>query len=114
MSDNKTAAVSNNNFDVMGRVKELMAERGWSQNELARRAGIAQSTISSWFTSNFTPSVASIESLCPVFNITLSQFFVKDNDDIFELTDNQKEAVKTIAKLSPEQLDKLTDFLKSI
>ena len=76
-------------MDAKARIKELMQERGWSEYRLAIASGLSQSTVANIFNRNTTPSVATLESICNGFGITLAQFFAKG--DMVELTEEQKE-----------------------
>lgn len=76
-------------MDAKARIKELMAERNWSEYRLAIASGLSQSTVANIFNRNTTPSVATLESICAGFGITLAQFFAEG--DMVELTEEQKE-----------------------
>ena len=60
---------------VLERILQLKKGRGWTEYRLSLESGIAQTTISSWFRKNITPSVASLQRICDAFGITMSQFF---------------------------------------
>ena len=51
-------------MDVLARITKLRLDRGWTDYELAKRSGLPQSTISSWYTKNMLPSISSHESIC--------------------------------------------------
>ena len=67
-------------MDINARIKELMKERGWTEYRLAKNANLSQSTVINIFRRNTVPSVATLESICNAFGITLSQFF---DDSLF-------------------------------
>ena len=48
--------------DILGIIKTQREARGWSEYQLAERSGLPQSTISSWYKKDMTPSFASLES----------------------------------------------------
>lgn len=98
---------------VLDRILELRVERGWSEYRLSEESGIAQTTISSWFRKNICPTVPSLEKICNAYNITLSQFFNYDND-IENLTEQQKKMVHLFNKLSLKQQNNLLEFLASL
>lgn len=102
-------------MDVLEKIFKLKQQRGWSEYRLSEESGIAQTTISSWFKRNITPSVGSLENVCKAFNITLSQFFAEEEERVV-LTDNQKEMLDRFCCLSEQEqtavmqlLDALTD-----
>ena len=45
--------------DIIGIIKTQREVRGWSEYQLAERSGLPQSTISSWYKKDMTPSFAS-------------------------------------------------------
>lgn len=98
---------------VLERIVQLREERGWSEYRLSEESGITQSTISTWFRKNVTPTVSSIESICKACNITLSQFFNFDNEPV-TLTDTQKELLENWSRLTTEQQRIFLELLKSL
>ena len=46
--------------DILGIIKTQREVRGWSEYQLAERSGLPQSTISSWYKKDMTPSFASL------------------------------------------------------
>lgn len=79
-------------------------QRSWSEYQLAERAGLPQSTISSWYRKNMMPTIPSLEKICDAFGITLSQLFAGDDTPV-TLTDSQKKLLDRWSRLSKEQQD---------
>ena len=100
-------------IDVLERITYYQKKKGWTEYQLAEEAGMTQSTISSWYRKNIVPSVPSLEKICGAFNITLSQFFATE-DETGSLTDNQKQLVKAITRLSEPQQTTLIAFIESL
>lgn len=101
---------------VLERILQLRTERNWTEYRLSEESGIAQTTISSWFRKNITPSVPSLENICRAFNITLSEFFAFDNEPVV-LTDSQKQLIESYSKLNNSQqkiIKELIDNMNSI
>lgn len=96
-------------MDAKARIKELMQERGWSEYRLAIASGLSQSTVANIFNRNTTPSVATLESICNGFGITLAQFFAEG--DMVELTEEQKEMFAAWSALTREQKDVLAQLI---
>lgn len=92
----------------------LRKERGWTEYELAEKSGLTQSTISSWYRKNMTPTIGSLEKICAAFGITLSQFFLEESSKTINLTTQQLELITTISKLRDDQFIALLNFLKSL
>ena len=97
-------------MDAKARIKELMAERNWSEYRLAIASGLSQSTVANIFNRNTTPSVATLESICAGFGITLAQFF--SEGDMVELTVEQKEMFSAWSSLSKDQKEVLNQLIR--
>lgn len=65
-------------MNVIERIKQLRDDREWSDYKLAEEALIPASTLSSIYARNTPPKLDILESLCNAFGITLSQFFMED------------------------------------
>ena len=96
-------------MDAKARIRELMADRKWSEYRLAIASGLSQSTVANIFNRNTTPSVATLESICAGFGITLAQFFAEG--DMVELTEEQKEMFSAWSSLSKDQKDVLRQLI---
>lgn len=97
-------------MDAKARIKELMAERNWSEYRLAIASGLSQSTVANIFNRNTTPSVATLESICAGFGISLAQFFAEG--DMVELTTEQKEMFSAWSSLSKDQKEVLNQLIR--
>ena len=62
-------------MDTHARLQQLLRERGWTEYKLSKECGLAQSTIGNIFRRNTVPSIATLETICKGFGITMSQFF---------------------------------------
>ena len=96
-------------MDAKARIRELMAERKWSEYRLAIASGLSQSTVANIFNRNTTPSIATLESICAGFGIALAQFFAEG--DMVELTEEQKEMFAAWSSLSKDQKDVLRQLI---
>ena len=92
-------------MDAKARIRELMAERKWSEYRLAIASGLSQSTVANIFNRNTTPSVATLESICAGFGITLAQFFAEGK--MVEMTEEQREMFSAWSTLTKEQKEAL-------
>lgn len=96
-------------MDAKQRIRDLMNERGWSEYRLAIASGLSQSTVANIFNRNTTPSVATLESICSGFDISLSQFFAESN--MVELSEEQKEMFAAWASLTAPQKEALRQLI---
>lgn len=101
-------------MDILEKITRMRLERGWSEYELAERAGLTQSTISSWYRKNLIPSIPSLQHICDAYGITLSQFFTEDECFSEQLTKAQIEILNRWYRLTKDQQKKLADFLDTI
>ena len=81
-------------MDILEKITKLRLENNWSEYELAERADLPQSTISSWYRKKLIPSIPSLERICDAFGITLSQFFLCDDCYSEKITKEQIEILK--------------------
>lgn len=97
-------------MDAKQRIRELMAQRQWSEYRLAIAPGLSQSTIANIFSRNTTPSIATLESICSAFGITLAQFF--SDGEMVELTPEQREMFSAWSSLSTHQKEALSHLIQ--
>lgn len=62
-------------MEIGSRLRELRQKAGLSGNALARRAGVAQSTVSEIEAGHSLPSLPTLNRLCQAMGITLGDFF---------------------------------------
>lgn len=70
-----------NDFDVVGRIKELCELRSWTYYRLAKEAGIPYSSLSTMLHKTYVPSVPSLMKICEGFGITLAEFFGSEDEN---------------------------------
>lgn len=99
-------------MDTKMRIKELMDEHGWTIYELAKRSGLAQTTLSNMWKRNMEPTIPSLRAICNGFGITLAQFFSEGN--MVELTPEQQAFFVRWAALSMEQKTMIMNLVASI
>ena len=67
-------------MDVGDRLKALRKKHGLSQRELAKRAGMQNSTISGIENNAVSPTVSSLKKLLSAIPVSLSDFFSSDDN----------------------------------
>jgi transcriptional regulator with XRE-family HTH domain len=65
-------------FDVGARLRQLRQARDLSQRELAKRAGVTNSTISLIEQNSVSPSVSSLKKILDALPVSISAFFAGD------------------------------------
>lgn len=101
-------------MDILEKITKMRLEKGWTEYELAERAELTQSTISSWYRKNLIPSIPSLEHICDAFGITLSQFFAENECFSENLNQEQIDILKRWNRLTKDQQKKLADFLDAL
>lgn len=62
--------------DVHNRIKNMADERGLSAYELAKRSGMALSSLYNMFERGTMPKLETLEKICNGMDVSLSDFFV--------------------------------------
>ena len=88
--------------DILAKISELREKHNWTEYQLAERAGLPQSTISSWYRKEMTPSISSLEKICAAFDLTLAQFFAEE-EEFSVLTPDQTQLLEQWMTLSAEE-----------
>ena len=99
--------------DILGEITRLRLERNWSEYELAVHSNLSQSTISTWYRKNQTPTIQSLEKICKGCNISLSQFFA-ESDDLLCLSPEQREVLKRWSSMTGKQRELFLELFKNI
>ena len=97
-------------MDINKRIENLRFQRGWSMYELAQEAGITQSTLTSMMKRGTPPKIDTLESICEAFGITLSQFFMED-EQLECLDSNEKKLVALFRKLPEKKQQALIELI---
>ncbi len=98
--------------DIIETIAQLRLQRNWSGYALAKKAGIPQSTLSTWYRKGQTPTIATLEKICKGFGITLSQFFA-GNEDAAALTAGQKELLDGWRALNEQKRQAVMDLIRA-
>lgn len=100
-------------IDILRQITKLREERAWTEYQLSEKAGLPQSTISSWYKKQLLPSLASLEKICYAFDISMSQFLA-GADEAFPLTAEQSDLLSKWATLSKEQKELLLKLIQTM
>lgn len=88
-------------MDIHEKLRQLLRECGWTEYRLSKVCGLSESTIANIFRRNSVPSIATLETICTGFGITLSQFFAEG--EMVELSPDLKRLFDGWRPLTPEQ-----------
>lgn len=100
--------------DILSRITHLRTERNWSEYQLAENSGLTQSTISSWYRKNMLPTIPSLNKICDAFGITMSQFFLENDEKTVDLNEEQLSLLNSVTKLNSKQFQSLIEFLNTL
>ena len=67
---------------MKNRLKVLRAERNWSQEDLARNAGVSRQTINAIETGKYSPSLALAFKISRLFGQAIEQIFEPERVDL--------------------------------
>ena len=125
-------------MDAQKRIRELMAERGWTDYRLAKESGLSHSRrpaqifdltgavaqrlenppgfqppITNMFNRNNAPTLPTLEAVCAAMGITLAQFFA-DGPDSAALTEEQRSLFAKWSTLTDKQKEALLRLIDAI
>jgi putative transcriptional regulator len=63
---------------MKNRITDLRADRGWTQAELAQRAGVSRQTINAIETGKFDPSLPLAFRLAKLFDLKIEELFLDE------------------------------------
>ena len=94
------------------RITELCEKRGYTKYRLSQLTEMSQTALGNILNKKSIPTVVTLERICDAFGITLSEFFLEDNNKTVMLNEQQLRLIYYAAKLNPEQYDSLLQFLE--
>lgn len=100
-------------MNIGDKIKSLRLLNKLTATQLAKDIGITRQYLSHLENNSKTPSFDMLEKICQAFNITLSDFF-NDGTEPLALTPELKGLLDHAKDLTPEQLELLSKFIKSI
>ncbi|MCX7883453.1 MAG: helix-turn-helix domain-containing protein [Caloramator sp.] len=98
-------------MNIGKKLRELRIKYNYSTIKLARASGVAQSYISDIEAGKSNPTIDKLNKILSVYGVSLSDFFIEDKPS---LSPELKELLDHAKELSPEQISKLTEFIKTI
>jgi len=100
-------------MDILGKIKKLRDDRGWSNYKLAKVANISEGSLNNLFRLNNQPTIPTLEAICKGLDITLSQFFADEGEAVI-LSEEQSEMLNVWNTLNKEQKIALLGLLKTM
>ena len=100
-------------MDAKQKIQQLMNDRGWTMYRLAIESGLSHTTVTNMFRKNNAPTLSTLEAICRGLGITMSQFFL-DNENVVDITTEQKELLRKWSTLSENQKEALLRLIDTI
>ncbi len=89
---------------VKKRIKELMAQKGWSVYDLSQKSDLTEACIRNWYTKrNYTPSLEAVEKICKAFGISVAELVREDTEDLIAVDSEKKALLKEWSGLDEKQ-----------
>ncbi|MCL6589984.1 MAG: helix-turn-helix domain-containing protein [Firmicutes bacterium] len=89
--------------EISEKIKKLRTAKNWSQEELARRIGVAQQYISKYESGKTKPSYKILQKLAYVLEEPVEYLIAPEESDLDDFKIKDKDLLKLLAKL--EYLD---------
>ena len=102
-----------NGKEIYNKVDALRLQKGWTIYELAKKAGVAPTTIYNWRDRLSSPTLSLLEAVCSAFEISVIDFLLNE-DELMALTEEQQEVIRLWNTLSSEQKKSIINLMKSI
>lgn len=101
-------------MNVLERLQEIMRKQNLNANQLCKLANIPTSTFSNMKTRNTTLTIPVLSCICDALDISLAQFFVEDEEQMYPVTSLQKEFLDYFILLTEEEQNLLLEMVKHI
>lgn len=98
-------------MNVPDRLKQLMDERNLTMYALAKASGVHWQTIKNLFSRTSNPTVATMTCICKGLGITMSQFFLEEDEAAAALTEEQSRWLARLAAVSDRERKIISDIL---
>lgn len=96
-------------------LKKIREEKNLTQQELAKKLNVAQSTIGMWELGQRTPRLSEINRLARILNITINRLLGQQKEQKVEVVKNEIYIDgKKISNLDPTDVDGVVDYINAI
>lgn len=96
-------------MNIIKKIRQLQYDRDWTDYKLAQEAGISQSSLATLYARQTPPKLDMLQRICDAFGITLSQFFLED-EQIEILSEREKIFLSYFRKLSSKKQQALIEL----
>lgn len=100
-------------MDALRKINRMRLERGWSVYRLSVESDLPQSTLINMFNREMQPSIATLETICKGFGITLAEFFTETDEEKGEVM-SESELTEAFYRLSKESQKLVCRLMKEL
>lgn len=93
----------------MNRIKEIRLVNNMKQSDLADRLNVTQATVSGWESGRRTPDLETVRRIAELFDCSIDELL--GNEKAPTVEQNGERSMLDITALSPENRDRLEDYL---
>ncbi len=99
-------------MNIIERIDRLRIKKGWSLSYFATQIGISRNAVQAWFhKENVLPTRQTIEIICEVFGITLTEFY--SEIDTNKLSAKEILMLEYFRKIPEENSEQVLAIVKS-
>lgn len=91
-----------NNQDIVNRIFDTMKKKKVTQNNIAEKLGIGQSTVANWKSRNCPPPVEQLCQIAKILDVSVS-YLVGEETNQQHLNQEEKLLIKYYRNITPEQ-----------
>nr|DAK92460.1 MAG TPA: Repressor protein CI [Caudoviricetes sp.] len=93
----------------MNRIKEIRLVNNMKQADLADKLNVTQATVSGWESGRRTPDLETVRRIAELFDCSIDELL--GNEKAPTVEQNGERSMLDITALSPENRDRLEDYL---
>lgn len=93
----------------MNRIKEIRLVNNMKQSDLADKLNVTQATVSGWESGRRTPDLETVRRIAELFDCSIDELL--GNEKAPTVEQNGERSMLDITALSPENRDRLEDYL---
>ena len=98
---------------IVDKIEMLCKKRKISRYRLARRSGLALSSVSTLLNRKSVPTIYTLDKICQGLGVTLAQFFTAENTRP-DLTKEQEEFLAILDEFTDEEKARVAAFMQGM
>lgn len=98
-------------MDASKKILSMMKENGITEYRLSKDADLPITTITNLRTRHTQPSIHTLETICDTFNISLSQFFLKEDEKLYPIEQKDLKIMDYYVQLDEGEKDLIRSMI---